>query len=93
MNYVDWGGWLKWLIHGPDHTTTEIECDAIARDVHFAKMRGGNARIIRCRARKAGEDRSTAAELYKPSCKSRREKVSVRKYDKRKEVANAKRQN
>ena len=56
MNYVDWGGWLKWLIHGPDHTTTEIECDAAAQTCTLQKCEGGNARIIRCRARKAGED-------------------------------------
>ena len=75
MNYVDWGGWLKWLIHGPDPTTPEIECGAVA-SVHLQKCEGGNGLYDAVHGRR--ERMFDRGRLYKPSCKSRREKVSVK---------------
>ena len=90
MNYVDWGGWLKWLIHGPDHTTTEIECDAAAQTCTLQKCEGWECTDYTMPCTEGGRGCSTAADFTNQVASLGGKKVSVRKYDKRKEVANAK---
>ena len=90
MNYVDWGGWLKWLIHGPDHTTTEIECDAAAQTCTLQKCEGWECTDYTMPCTEGGRGCSTAEDFTNQVASLGGKKVSVRKYDKRKEVANAK---
>ena len=63
MNYVDWGGWLKWLIHGPDHTTTEIECDAAAQTCTLQKCEGWECTDYTMPCTEGGRGCSTAEDL------------------------------
>ena len=90
MNYVDWGGWLKWLIHGPDHTTTEIECDAAAQTCTLQQCEGWECTDYTMPCTEGGRGCSTAEDFTNQVASLGGKKVSVRKYDKRKEVANAK---
>ena len=90
MNYVDWGGWLKWLIHGPDHTTTEIECDAAAQTCTLQQCEGWECTDYTMPCTEGGTGCSTAEDFTNQVASLGGKKVSVRKYDKRKEVANAK---
>ena len=90
MNYVDWGGWLKWLIHGPDHTTTEIECDAAAQTCTLQQCEGWECTDYTMPCTEGGTGCSTAEDFTNQDASLGGKKVSVRKYDKRKEVANAK---
>ena len=90
MNYVDWGGWLKWLIHGPNHTTTEIECDAAAQTCTLQQCEGWECTDYTMPCTEGGRGCSTAEDFTNQVASLGGKKVSVRKYDKRKEVANAK---
>ena len=90
MNYADWGGWLKWLIHGPDHTTTEIECDAAAQTCTLQQCEGWECTDYTMPCTEGGRGCSTAEDFTNQVASLGGKKVSVRKYDKRKEVANAK---
>jgi len=85
--YFDWGAWIKWIIHGPDHKEQQIECDKAAATCTLQDCKDWECTdyTMPCLEGNRGctepEDFTGAAAL------GGQKKVSVRKYDKRKEVA------
>ena len=90
MSYVDWGAWLKWLVHGNEYTSTDIECDAAAQTCTLQKCEGWECTDYTMPCTEGGEDVKPPWKILRARLRSLGGKeVSVRKYDKRKEVANA----
>ena len=51
MEYYDWGAWLKYIVHGVNHSENEIECDPQTR-ARCNIAPNGSAQITRSHVKK-----------------------------------------
>jgi len=80
MSYVDWGAWLKWLVHGNDYSTSEIECDAAAQTCTLQKCDGWECTDYRMPCTEGGRGCTKEEDFTSEVASLGGKKVTVRKY-------------